>query len=381
MPIFKLNNKILQDKTFKDPNVMDPINDFNLPFKDYIKKYHKILKETREDLHTENADFIIDANLPFELYPDKPSKIGVLLIHGLFDSPFIMKDLGLYLKEKGYLVRAIVLPGHSIKPAALLNVRFEDWVRTVAYGVHSLSKDVEKIYLVGVSTGATLSVYHELTKHNIAGLILLAPAFKINSRFAFLTGFFTFLGKKWARLAWASIQSTVDYVKYLSFPFNSAHQLNLLIKSLKKCKNKKPSCPLLFVLSMDDQVVNVKIAMEYFTRWRKKEDELILYSNKITSDNNITHRPAYYKAFGIKSFSHASLPIAPHNTYYGQKGTCSYASKVRPEIFYKSMSCFETFVRKILFKLHLGKEYRRLTYNPDFAFMAQKIAEFIHRTS
>src|SRR5579864_7886963 len=100
-----------------------PILDSTLPFAEYIKRYRQLIEERRHllsgyreslpplptgsrgiPIQTINPQRIIDANSPCEFYPDQPDltgkrlKYGVLLIHGLLDSPFTFRDLGQHLQ-------------------------------------------------------------------------------------------------------------------------------------------------------------------------------------------------------------------------------------------------------------------------------------------
>src|SRR5690348_2719348 len=109
-------------KLFTDPHVEYPLLTDSPK---YLEKCKNIIKKTRLDHH-------VEPNLPFELKPATRSpKQGVLLLHGLLDSPFVMKDIGNYFQSQGMLVRALVLPGHGTVPGALLNVSYHDWLAAV----------------------------------------------------------------------------------------------------------------------------------------------------------------------------------------------------------------------------------------------------------
>src|SRR5262249_50854380 len=150
-------------------------------------KCKNLIRKNRPDLkENPHAELVVETNSPFELLPPRhipgnKIKYGALLVHGLFDSPFLMRDIGTFLQSHGILARAILLPGHGIVPGNLLNVDYKDWIQTVNYGIATLEKDVEHIFLVGFSTGASLSLYHALQNPKIAGLLLASPAIKIRS--------------------------------------------------------------------------------------------------------------------------------------------------------------------------------------------------------
>ena len=77
----------------------------------------------------------IEDRAPFELAPD-PGRCprsadgrhqrAVLLIHGLGDTAYAMRDLGARFAAACYLVRAILLPGHGTVPGDLLEIRHDD---------------------------------------------------------------------------------------------------------------------------------------------------------------------------------------------------------------------------------------------------------------
>jgi hypothetical protein len=57
-------------------------------------------------------------NRTFELRADDPQG-GVLLLHGLTDSPYSLRALGQKLNEQGFWVVGLRLPGHGTAPSAL----------------------------------------------------------------------------------------------------------------------------------------------------------------------------------------------------------------------------------------------------------------------
>src|SRR5437016_3635977 len=97
---------------FQDPKIQYPIYDLDLNFDDYIKQSRAIIATNRQHID-KYKEIVINANTPYELKPSQTAKNGVLLIHGLLDSPFIMRDIGERLQSKGLLVRSIMLPGHA----------------------------------------------------------------------------------------------------------------------------------------------------------------------------------------------------------------------------------------------------------------------------
>ena len=75
------------------------------------------------------------------------------------DSPFMMRDIGEYFKEKSFLVRSILLPGHGTVPGDLTNISYEKWIEAVQYGINSFEKETENLYIAGFSTGGALALH------------------------------------------------------------------------------------------------------------------------------------------------------------------------------------------------------------------------------
>src|SRR5262249_43499519 len=143
---------------FEESTLAYPVHDSRLPFSEYINNCRTLIQDRRPDLQvpSSNAGLILEANTPFELYPtgsdSKKLKYGALLVHGLFDCPFSLRDIGLQLQKQGVLCRSILLPGHGTKPSDLLHISYEDWIESVRFGVESLKSEVDQIFLIGYST-------------------------------------------------------------------------------------------------------------------------------------------------------------------------------------------------------------------------------------
>jgi hypothetical protein len=137
----------------------------DVPFDEYIRQSERMIEKARVDINEINRDVILNANRPFELKPDESRfprnregryEKGILLIHGLSDSPYFLQPIARILRERGFLVRSILLPGHGTVPGDLLSVSYQEWIRATEYGVDQMKQQVEKLYLGGFSTGGAL---------------------------------------------------------------------------------------------------------------------------------------------------------------------------------------------------------------------------------
>lgn len=357
----------------------------NVSFPDYITQCRQSIETRRLDLSDERKSLIIDANSPFELHPRIKKRCGALLIHGLLDSPFTLADLGHALSAEDILCKAVLLPGHGTRPDDLMAVAFQDWIETVRYGINQLKKEAEKIYLVGYSTGAALSVYHAMNDPNIAGVILLAPAIRVKAPVDLVVGFHRLI--KWHnRNPWIYQEEENDYTKYRSVPFNAVHQVSSLTDVLSELQQQRPlQCPIFMAMSREDETISSHSALDFFCNTHHPKSKLLLYTSfdHRYPDKRIITRETRYPDLQIKHFSHICIPFAVKNPHYGLGGDYHFAPRQDDKTFiYGAYNPIEVRFLNYLHRFGLIKHQRQtLSFNPDFKQMAENIVEFIFENS
>lgn len=357
----------------------------DLSFSDYITQCRTLIETRRPDLQQKQPhhERILSANSPFEYYPSDTSlQSGALLIHGLLDSPFSLRDIGTQLQAKGILSRSVLLPGHGTTPNDLLQVRYNDWIETVRYGISTFKNEVDRLYLVGYSTGAALSIYHALQDLPIAGLILLAPAIKIKTPIDQMIEWTWFTKQFTKHHQWVCREEEIDYAKYLSIAYNAVKQVSKLTNLVNELRKQRPlPCKVMMVVSREDETVCSNSAIDFFTSTSHPASQLLLYTSQdhIYPDARILTRLTRHADLGIQHLSHVSIPFSPTNPHYGQQGDYLYASHTAAkETIYGAYNRVEEQLFDKLYQFRLLKQKRRqLTYNPDFDFMAEKIIEFM----
>lgn len=379
----------LKEAPFQTQVISDP----QIPFSEYINLCRAHIQERRNDLENQHIDQnrIIEANSPFELYPRIPDhaekknfKYGALLVHGLLDCPFSLKDIGEQLQKNGILTRAVLLPGHGTRPEDLMQVSYQDWIQTVRYGIESLRNEVDHVFLIGYSTGATLSLYQSFYDPLIAGIVLLAPAFKIKEPLNKLLHWQPLIELLKKNMTWINQDIECDYTKYRSLAFNAVLQLSQLMDELNGLTHKcAVSMPVLMIAIHEDETISTKSAVDLFSHLPHEDNKLLLYASKEHpyTDSRILTRLAQYPDFNIQHLSHVSLPISPSNFHYGHEGDYLYASKIpAEELVYGAYNRIEVNYYKWLYQLGIVKQKKQeLTFNPDFSFMSENIVKFIVR--
>jgi alpha-beta hydrolase superfamily lysophospholipase len=183
----------------------------------------------------------VNWNRTFEIEPEHPVG-GVLLLHGLTDSPYSLRSIGENLGSRGFHVVGLRLPGHGTAPSGMLNFEVEDLEAAVRMAMRDLRAQLgpdRPIYIVGYSNGAALAVSYSLALlegtdlPRPAGLVLISPAIaitplaivgRIRTGVSELPGF--------GRAAWQVLTPEVDPYKYQSFSFHSAGETQRLTSDL-----------------------------------------------------------------------------------------------------------------------------------------------------
>lgn len=160
---------------------------------------------------------------------------GVLLLHGLSDSPYSLRSIGEQLNEEGWKVLGMRLPAHGTIPGALRNYDRDDARAATRIGMRHLKDQLGEdapLIIVGYSSGATLAADYALQTRNhpdlpgIDGLILLSPAFAV-APIAALAKWQSRVGKLLGidKLAWQIVTPEFDPYKYNSFAVHAGDQI------------------------------------------------------------------------------------------------------------------------------------------------------------
>jgi alpha-beta hydrolase superfamily lysophospholipase len=180
----------------------------------------------------------INWNKTFEIAPQGEMGGTVLLLHGLTDSPYSLRSVGIFLAERGMRVVGLRLPGHGTAPAGLLSFEIDDLQAAVRLAMRDL-RDTQPagapLWMIGYSNGAALAVDYALDAREDAqlprpaGLVLISPAIGI-TRLAAIGRIRTGLSELqgFGRAAWQVIETELDPYKYQSFSFHAAGETQRL---------------------------------------------------------------------------------------------------------------------------------------------------------
>ena len=232
-------------------------------------------------------------NRSYELRVDDP-RGGILLLHGMSDSPYSLHSLGKVLHERGYWVLGLRLPGHGTAPSALKRASWQDMAAAARLSMTHLASKVGQrpVHVVGYSTGATLAL--DLTLDSLddgsqripASLVLISPAIGITP-IAALAGAKAALGRVpgLGRLAWTQIVPEFDPYKYNSFTANAGAQVHKLTRSVAARVAELASSgratlmpPILVFKSTVDATVSTNAVVDRLLRhFPDNDNELMLF--------------------------------------------------------------------------------------------------------
>jgi len=234
-----------------------------------------------------------DWNRSFELPAEAPIG-GVLLLHGMTDSPYSLRALGERLSERGYWVIGLRLPGHGTAPSGMTTITWEDMAAAVRLAMEHLESKLKggAIHVFGYSTGAPLALNHVLDAMDgapgpvPASLVLISPAIGVTPAAA-LAGWKCRLAAVpgLQKFAWTRIVPEFDPYKYNSFATNAGYQVHRLTRSVAgRVETRARSRPIvgfaptLVFLSTADATVSVDAVIDNLLEHLAPEGhELVLF--------------------------------------------------------------------------------------------------------
>lgn len=354
-----------------------------LSFAVYVRRTQAMLRQVHEGKNDQEE--IVAGNSPFELLPtgnfekghDKPYRRGILLTHGLTDSPYHMRHLAAFFQRMGFRVMVVLLPGHGTQPGDLLDVRWQEWEKTLIYGADTLAAEVDELYLGGLSAGAALSVLQSTNDERVRALFLFSPAFKITS-LAKWANMHRLYSRLLPKEAWVNVMQDRDWYKYESFCKNAAAQMYALTQALPRAGAK---VPVFAVASADDATVHASATLRFMYRAQHVGSRLVWYATKKIEQQNIEWVNSALPEQRILSSAHTAIVIPPEDAHYGAHGSYANCLHYYEDDKKNYHTCCargpETWLGEVNARNLQRGVVRRLTYNPHYAAMEASMQKFI----
>ena len=354
------------------------------PFRDYQRESIAHILASRHFQH-EDKESELQWNAPQQWQPgisnkeEKPNK-GILLVHGLGDSPWSFHDIGPALAQHGFLVRTVLLPGHGTTPFEMLDVTAEEWQKVVYEQAQSLREDVNgPVFLGGFSTGANIVLDYAYKHDDIAGLLLFSPGFK-SMPFDWLAPFVSKI-RSWIITPDDNMPLQTPF-RYMNVPTNGYAQYYRTSALARELLEEKYEKPVFMAISEHDSVLDTDYLLTTFQqRFTHPQSRLIWYGTKpehLKDEGRVFIRSDNLPEEHISQFSHMGLLFSPHNKLYGRQGT--------ERICLNSMNAEERKACENGAELWFsawgynekGKVHARLTFNPYFDWQTETMLQVLN---
>ncbi|WP_110875752.1 alpha/beta hydrolase [Franconibacter helveticus] len=350
--------------------------------------FRRYQQETRDWVAARRAFQTLDKNqelawnTPQEWRPAaaRPEK-GILLIHGLGDSPGSFSDIGPALARKGFLVRTLLLPGHGTRPGDLLYVSVDAWRRVLREQVAILARDAGKLYIGGFSTGGNLALEYAMTHPDVQGVALFSPAIKSSTRYDFLAPFAA-LFRDWLRPPGKVFPQQIA-TRYLRVPTNGFAQFYHTSAAVQRLLNEQTwNRPVVMVLAEHDSVLDTGWIVDNFDkRFTHPASRVIWYGSprrEVAGVSRVLVKPDFMPEARISQFSHMSVLFAPDNPYYGREGKEIICANGQEESEAQRCLKGETVWYSDWGYREEGKVHARLTWNPWFFWQEGVVSEVLN---
>jgi len=227
---------------------------------------------------------------------------GVLLLHGMTDSPYTLRHLAAMFYAKGFYVLNLRLPGHGTIPAELDRLEWQDWQAAVKLGAKHVANQLEAdqpLYVLGYSNGASLALKYSMDSLGDAEfrtpdrLILISPMIGVGPLARFSRLFYWLSRLEYFRhTRWVDIYPEYDPHKYNSFPMNAGLQSYKLTLTLKEQIQRMTGSgelqqmpPVLAFQSLVDKtVVTEAVLDDLYEKLPDNGSELVLFDVNHTGD-------------------------------------------------------------------------------------------------
>lgn len=316
---------------------------------------------------------------------ERPKGIA-LLVHGLSDTAFAMRDLAQVLSSACYTSRTVLLPGHGTRPGDLQTTRLHHWEKTLSYLVDQAAAESDTVLLAGFSLGAVLTLSEAHNNENVDGLIALSPAYFLSTyRLARWTPFIQPFKK------WIDRGLPDDAMRYEAMPTRGVVETVKAMQKMHRIIKKSPGIkiPWLLAQSLDDAVTVPERNRDFFlfNAEHPASRSISFHSNTTSISNPDTASDTRHilisgmnKSKRVDALTHLAIHIAPDNPHYGINGRYRNCGTTAPRDQVLVDNCLQA--AEVWYGLWGatppdGRAQAMSTFNPSFDEFAREIIQFL----
>jgi len=308
-------------------------------YQDYSARVGEEVQRYRIPFDPDQTELEIERASPVEIMPTQACGDSVrgiaILVHGLSDTAYTMRDMAQLLADNCFVARSILLPGHGTRAGDLLTTRYKHWAMTIRYLIDQAATENETVIVAGFSLGAVLTLEAALQPDSpVDAVLAFSPAYYLSSyklaRFA-----------PWVHPVkpWIDRGRADDAMRYEAMPTRGVAEtvkaMKIMHKSMRRAE--KLEIPWLLVQSNDDAVVIPKQNSDFFEKHaaHASSTEILFYSEPDpdwgTLDIDATIRvPVAKNDFRVLGLTHVSPHVSPSNPHYGISGSYRNCGSTAP---------------------------------------------------
>ncbi|MBV7317215.1 carboxylesterase [Shewanella sp. NIFS-20-20] len=360
-------------------------------------------------------------------WPVAEAEFGILLVHGMSDSPYALSNIANAFKGKASVL-GLRLPGHGTLPSALVNTQADDLLAATTLAIHHLRQELKgkPIYFIGFSTGAAIGLNLELKQLQRGAspyferMVFISPAIGLTP-LSELAKWQTRIGQWFGieLLAWNSIKQEYDPYRYGSFAINAADTVLQLVNENRRLlaqltTEQLAKLPAIQAFqSISDNTVSTQAIITDLFQRLGSQHQLVLFdinrvieqfqllkrdprsalvyrphqdSYQLTVIENVTkdspkvqayHRHGPHTAIealdmtwpnNVYSLSHIALPFAATDPVYGNELVAGYEQIALGRFYAKGEAGVHTIN---------ATDMLRQKWNPFFDYMLRQTAEHV----
>ena len=372
---------------WRDPAALAPAADFDT----YVRRVRQELRDHRLPFVASMADAELAQVAPFRMPPDPVCRTPVprgiaILIHGLSDTAFAMRDLAATFSKQCFEARALLLPGHGTRPADLMVVDHQDWLSHVQAALRQARDESPLVVVAGFSLGAALALtVTAQSPGDVDAVIGLSPAYRIRSNF--LARQARWIG---ALRPWLDLGPREDFARYGAMPTRGIASTMAVLGTLQaRLRRQGPlRTPWLVVQSEDDEVVDVAWNRQFFAAHAGDARSLLLNYHSMPVDKSSGDRsvwlPAAEPALRVVGISHLAVHISPDNPHYGESGTYRNCGSPPFRTEEQVQACKQA--KQVWYGVGgqsppAGEAGARATFNPHYRDLERRIGAFLDQVA
>ena len=370
-----------------DAPAVAPVADFDT----YVAEVKQELRAHRLPFAPSMADAELKSVAPFSIPPGSGCLPGVprgiaVLVHGLSDTAFAMRDLASSFSRLCFEARVLLLPGHGTRPADLMVVDHRDWLAHVDAAVAQANRENDRVVLAGFSLGAVLALAVAAeSPDKVDAVIGLSPAYRLRSDTLARQA-------RWvaAFRPWLDLGPREDFARYGAMPTKGIASTMAALSLMDGRVRRKGALktPWLVVQSEDDEVIDVASNRSFFdARASDPRSVFINYFSEPpqevfsqTFSQRVIWLPAAHDALRVVGLSHRALHISPDNPHYGITGSYRNCGSTPFRKEQEIRACKEA--SQVWYGVGgqsppPGEAGARATFNPHYPDLERRIGEFL----